>query len=219
MLFSSCATSLKQELKTLQEENKTITQKLDSLLTDEDEDGVPNANDLCPETPPGARVDGAGCAVDTDLDGIIDLYDKCVITPGIRKYEGCGEPTICFPTPTSGDSLPMIEFEKNSLKIPEQSIPYLENAANVILKYGEGKTFYIEGHSNASGSKKGNLIMSRKRAEVVKAKMVALGVNPEQLEVVAKGSSDLLYPECNPVSKCTEDKNQANRRVIFKLKE
>ena len=40
-------------------------------------------------TPAGARVDGSGKALDTDLDGVIDLYDKCVTVPGPVENNGC----------------------------------------------------------------------------------------------------------------------------------
>jgi OOP family OmpA-OmpF porin len=41
------------------------------------------------DTPAGARVDGAGVALDVDLDGVIDLYDKCVTVPGPVENQGC----------------------------------------------------------------------------------------------------------------------------------
>ena len=49
---------------------------------DNDNDGVCDDWDRQLDTPAGARVDGAGVALDMDLDGVIDLYDKCVTVPG-----------------------------------------------------------------------------------------------------------------------------------------
>ena len=49
---------------------------------DADNDGVCDDWDRQLDTPVGARVDGAGVALDTDLDGVIDLNDKCVTVPG-----------------------------------------------------------------------------------------------------------------------------------------
>lgn len=59
---------------------------------DADRDGVPDAEDRCPATPRGARVNGVGCPVgvdspppprcsDTDLDGVCDGEDSCPETP------------------------------------------------------------------------------------------------------------------------------------------
>jgi outer membrane protein OmpA-like peptidoglycan-associated protein/opacity protein-like surface antigen len=56
---------------------------------DDDNDGVPNRKDKCPETPIGAKVDENGCPIDTDSDGIIDLYDECVDVAGLEAFNGC----------------------------------------------------------------------------------------------------------------------------------
>ncbi|SDH64034.1 OmpA-OmpF porin, OOP family [Chryseobacterium taeanense] len=56
---------------------------------DKDNDGVCDDWDRQPDTPTGARVDGAGVALDMDLDGVIDLYDKCVTVPGPVENQGC----------------------------------------------------------------------------------------------------------------------------------
>lgn len=56
---------------------------------DNDNDGVCDDWDRELNTPAGARVDGAGVALDMDLDGVIDLYDKCVTVPGPPENNGC----------------------------------------------------------------------------------------------------------------------------------
>ena len=56
---------------------------------DLDSDGVCDDWDRQLDTPEGARVDGAGVALDMDLDGVIDLYDKCVTVPGPESNNGC----------------------------------------------------------------------------------------------------------------------------------
>ena len=56
---------------------------------DLDNDGVCDDWDRQLDTPAGARVDGAGVALDMDLDGVIDLYDKCVTVPGPASNNGC----------------------------------------------------------------------------------------------------------------------------------
>jgi len=58
---------------------------------DNDNDGVCDDWDKQLDTPAGARVDGAGVALDTDLDGVIDLHDKCVTVPGPVENDGCPE--------------------------------------------------------------------------------------------------------------------------------
>ncbi|NVJ51384.1 MAG: right-handed parallel beta-helix repeat-containing protein [Gammaproteobacteria bacterium] len=51
---------------------------------DDDNDGVSNANDLCPNTPIGASVDESGCAAsqrDSDNDGVVDSLDAFPFDP------------------------------------------------------------------------------------------------------------------------------------------
>src|SRR5687767_8501383 len=58
---------------------------------DSDEDGVPDRNDRCKETPAGAVVDASGCPLDTDADQIFDGLDKCASTPkgAVVDASGC----------------------------------------------------------------------------------------------------------------------------------
>lgn len=76
---------------------------------DSDGDGVPDARDMCPDTPRGAHVDGAGCPSsapvspvptptpaalgDEDRDGAPDTEDLCPSTPvaEIVVAKGCSE--------------------------------------------------------------------------------------------------------------------------------
>jgi opacity protein-like surface antigen len=44
--------------------------------TDSDGDGVKDANDQCPGTPKGVKVDEKGCPLDSDGDGVPDYLDK-----------------------------------------------------------------------------------------------------------------------------------------------
>jgi len=77
---------------------------------DSDGDGVPDASDQCPDTPPGQQVDANGCSqaqVDQDLDGICDPgktstlcsgSDICPVLPeqanGGQDDDGCPERQI-----------------------------------------------------------------------------------------------------------------------------
>jgi outer membrane protein OmpA-like peptidoglycan-associated protein len=58
---------------------------------DGDGDGVVDAQDKCPTTPPGRKVNADGCEMDGDGDGVVDALDKCPTTPPGRKVnaEGC----------------------------------------------------------------------------------------------------------------------------------
>lgn len=59
---------------------------------DADGDGVIDANDRCPGTPMGDRVDASGCSLpkDADGDGVVDANDKCPNTPAGDKVDATG---------------------------------------------------------------------------------------------------------------------------------
>lgn len=56
---------------------------------DSDGDGVTDANDKCPDTPVGVKVDKYGCPLDTDKDGIPDYQDECPEEAGPKETKGC----------------------------------------------------------------------------------------------------------------------------------
>ncbi len=54
--------------------DKTIWTEIDNA--DSDGDGVKDADDQCPGTPKGVKVDAKGCPLDSDGDGVPDYLDK-----------------------------------------------------------------------------------------------------------------------------------------------
>ena len=69
--------------------------------TDSDGDGVSNSRDMCPDTPPGVKVDENGCPLDSDGDGIADYLDQCPNTPRGVKVDAHG-----CPLDSDGDGVP-----------------------------------------------------------------------------------------------------------------
>jgi len=64
----------------------------DGCPPDADGDGVPDLEDLCPDTPQGAQVNEDGCPLDADADGVIDLFDQCPATPSGATVDAIGCP-------------------------------------------------------------------------------------------------------------------------------
>ncbi len=60
---------------------------------DTDQDGVPDGIDQCPDTPVGTPVDATGCAMDADHDGVPDGIDKCPDTPAGATVDATGCPS------------------------------------------------------------------------------------------------------------------------------
>lgn len=56
---------------------------------DTDNDGVSDKKDVCPNTPPGIKVDAVGCPLDRDNDGVADYIDACPDIMGIASLKGC----------------------------------------------------------------------------------------------------------------------------------
>ncbi|MDO4224810.1 MAG: OmpA family protein [Bergeyella zoohelcum] len=188
---------------------------------DKDNDGVCDDWDRQLDTPAGARVDGAGVALDTDLDGVIDLYDKCVTVPGPVDNQGC--PTT--PVVNIAESIEAvnknfegIEFALNSDVIRPTSYSKLDNAVAVIKTLNQNDKFLVIGATDTRASAEYNLKLSQRRANAVVKYLVDRGVSSSMLEAEGRGKTDLKYPECEPATKCPEWKNEANRRVYFKQK-
>lgn len=70
-------------------------------ISDTDNDGVRDEDDICSNTPQGVIVDEFGCPVDSDKDGIPDYLDKCPNTPKNIpvNMDGC-------PLDADGDGVP-----------------------------------------------------------------------------------------------------------------
>ncbi|KFF08849.1 OmpA family protein [Chryseobacterium luteum] len=182
---------------------------------DADNDGVCDDWDRQLDTPAGARVDGAGVALDTDLDGVIDLYDKCVTVPGPVENNGC--PTV---VPGKVDEtttkLEGIEFDLNSDRILPSNTPILNNAVSYINS--SNGAYNVIGATDTRASDAYNQKLSERRANSVKDYLIKNGVESSKLNAIGKGEKDLKYPECEPATKCPEWKNRANRRVYFEAK-
>ncbi|MDR2206522.1 MAG: OmpA family protein [Flavobacteriaceae bacterium] len=194
---------------------------------DNDNDGVCDDWDRQLDTPPGARVDGAGVALDADLDGVIDLFDLCVTVPGPVENNGCPltpptPPTPPEPTPGpgvvigTGTELEGIEFDFDSDRILPSNTPILDNAVTFINS--TDGSYRVIGGTDAKGSDAYNQKLSERRANSVRSFLIKNGVQSSKLEAIGRGEKDLKYPECNPAEKCEEWKNRANRRVYFETK-
>ncbi|ETR74610.1 MAG: Outer membrane porin F precursor [Candidatus Magnetoglobus multicellularis str. Araruama] len=59
---------------------------------DSDQDGVYDHQDKCPDTQPGERVDMFGCSKDSDSDGVMDALDRCPGTPANATVDVHGCP-------------------------------------------------------------------------------------------------------------------------------
>lgn len=198
--------TLRQEVEALKGRVTNVEQAVSDLKKDTDGDGVADHLDKCPNTPAGAKVDGAGCELDTDGDGIPDWKDKCPTEKGSAELNGCPEMT----TPTMS-GVNNIQFEYNSSVLRTSSYATLDKISSM-LRADKTKGLQLDGHASAEGTDAYNVQLSLDRANAVKTYLVNSGVD-------AKSISTTGYGETRPIaSNTTEEGRVANRRVEFRQK-
>ncbi len=184
------------------------------FVPDSDKDGVLNAEDLCPNTPLGVKVDSNGCKIkpqlqkpkqkpkkihllDTDNDGVTDDIDECPNTPYKFKVDkaGCGiQKTL------------EVNFESNKATLTKYSMSKIKEFAEY-MKSLPNVSVTIEGYTDSSGDEKKNMILSQKRAESVKRALVKEGIASSRITAVGKGS-------LNPIAdNLTVQGRAKNRRI------
>ena len=171
---------------------------------DTDGDGLLDKDDKCPDLAGPKENDGCPYT-DTDGDGVLDKDDECPATPGPVENKGCPviEEEVAEILQTAFDNL---EFQSGKDVIKEESKPSLSELAEVLLKKTEWK-LQIAGHTDNVGNDQNNLVLSKKRAEAVKAFMVEKGIDESRL-------STLFFGETQPIdTNDTPAGRQKNRRV------
>ncbi|UZR93661.1 OmpA family protein [Chondrinema litorale] len=100
-------------------------------------------------------------------------------------------------------------FEINDIEVDEK---YYENLDRIVmfLKDNPATTLEIAGHTDATGSKDYNFLLSARRAEKVADYLSSKGISEKRLIVVSYGKS-------LPVIS-TDDINPKNRRVVINIK-
>ena len=164
---------------------------------DNDNDGVCDDWDRQLDTPAGARVDGAGVALDADLDGVIDFNDKCVTVPGPVENNGCPKVVAVDKSKLATDieiALKDVLFNFNKATVRPESYSKLDLAAQII-KSSQGGTYLLIGHTDKKGSDAYNLALSRARAAEVVKELEKRGVDPSQIKSKGVGESEAKVAE------------------------
>ena len=175
---------------------------------DTDNDGLLDKDDDCPYL--AGPIKNKGCPYqDTDNDGVLDKDDDCPNTAGPASNKGCPviEKEVEEILKTAFDNL---EFETGKDIIKQASLPSLTELAEVLKKKSTWG-LQIAGHTDNVGDDQKNLILSKKRAEAVKAFMVSQGIDASRL-------STLYFGETQPIAtNDTPEGRQKNRRVEMKI--
>lgn len=192
---------------------RTIDPKTNGCPSDRDKDGIPDAVDACPDVA-GVRSDDPktnGCPSDRDKDGVPDAVDACPDEAGPKtedpKTSGCPVKTgirlenerILFDE--------VILFDLDSPRVRHASWDIVQKLAEFINKNPTIVEVSIEGHADATGTPEHNLVLSRQRAESVRALLIRFGVDGARLKAEAFGRSKLKVE--------TQHAEVQNRRVEF----
>ena len=173
---------------------------------DRDNDGVPDKIDACPEKI-GDFTTG-GCP-DADQDGVRDIDDECPVDVGPPDNKGCpliktrGEEELEFYAEN-------VKFESGSVLLTKATQHVLKEVARILDTYSSFRLDII-GHTDASGDKNKNQILSQKRAEACMDHLISLGIKASRISAKGLGESQPIADNDTPEGR------EKNRRVEFSL--
>lgn len=101
-----------------------------------------------------------------------------------------------------------IQFATNSDKLTAESTTIIKQLADA-LKEEPSIKIKIVGHTDGDGEAASNLLLSKKRAAAVKAKLVTMGIETTRMQTDGKGETDPVADNKTPSGKAQ------NRRVEF----
>ncbi|HEX9727303.1 MAG TPA: OmpA family protein [Gemmatimonadales bacterium] len=183
---------------------------------DTDGDGVPDSSDQCPNTPAGTPVDVTGCTMqsDVDNDGVDDLRDRCPQTRPGQQVDAVGCAILFRMEEGRARALVLqgVSFQSARSSLTTDSYVILDEVAASLEAHPEVRV-EISGHSDATGSREGNMRLSLARAMAVRAYLAQKGIDPNRM--VARG-----YGPDRPVApNTTRDGRAQNRRVELEVTE
>jgi outer membrane protein OmpA-like peptidoglycan-associated protein len=139
----------------------------------------PVAKALPPPAPP--------VVIDRDGDGIPDADDACPEQAGPAENHGCppGVPWRVIVSATSLEILDRVHFASGKALIEPRSYALLDQVAAVIQSHPALLLIQVEGHTDDRGGSSYNLLLSQQRATAVADYLVSRGVSRDRL--VARG--------------------------------
>ena len=175
---------------------------------DTDGDGIPDKDDKCPDV--AGPAENGGCPwPDTDGDGVLDKDDLCPEVAGPASNKGCPEPDEKEQKQLNQYAKTIL-FDTGKSTIKFESAEVLNQIINVLKKYPNSR-FRIEGHTDSTGKKAKNMILSQNRADAVKVYLIQGGIDAGRLESQGFG------PEKPIASNKNKKGRELNRRVEINL--
>ncbi|HXB94492.1 MAG TPA: OmpA family protein, partial [Puia sp.] len=181
-------------------------------VPDTDHDGVDDEHDSCRTVPGFARYNG--CPIpDRDGDGLNDEVDQCPDSAGPASNHGCPLPAPVIKKETTEQVNYIahnILFNSSSDQLRDGSFKALDQLAQLLTAHPE-LDLSIEGYTDNSGNPANNLVLSRKRAAMVKRYLTGKGIVETRLSSAGFGQEHPIADNHTAAGKA------ANRRVELKL--
>ena len=175
---------------------------------DTDGDGIPDKDDKCPDV--AGPAENGGCPwPDTDGDGVLDKDDLCPEVAGPASNKGCPEPDENEQKKLNQYAKTIL-FDTGKSTIKFESAEVLNQILNVLKKYPNSR-FRIEGHTDSTGKRAKNMILSQNRADAVKVYLIQGGIDAGRLESQGFG------PDRPIASNKNKKGRELNRRVEINL--
>ncbi len=193
-----------EELSELKSTLTAITTERDQLLlrtTDSDKDGVSDADDSCPKTIEGAKVNAEGCEEDNDNDGLVNRLDLCPDTASGSTIDNAGcsaEQNIIV--------LEGITFQFGTAELTDDAKYVLANTS-LILQANPEIYMEIAGHTDSIGDEQSNIQLSTLRAQAVLAYLIEEDVLENRLQAKGYGANEPIADNTTKVGRAK------NRRV------
>lgn len=176
---------------------------------DDDGDGLADAQDACPRE--AGPAENRGCPEpDRDRDGIADRVDRCPEIAGVPP-DGCPRHyTLVAVTEDRIAIRRQVHFASARFRVLPDSYPLLEQVV-AVLADEPGLRIRVEGHTDDVGPAAVNQRLSQRRAEAVRAYLVARGVSPGRVEAAGYGAARPLTSNRTALGRAR------NRRTEFRI--
>jgi OOP family OmpA-OmpF porin len=195
--------SLDQQTDTTNELNSNTSQKSELANRDSDNDGVPDATDLCPFLSGSTK----GCP-DDDFDGVPNIIDACPQLKGSPKLNECEE-LMNYGTFSIKDfSIFNVYFRLGSSVIDANFKMVLDKFAETI-KENENIKIVATGYTDKTGGPAINQKLSKRRVKACVEYLVSKGIQESRFIIKNKIA--------NQNQEGFVDNDDLNRKVSFNL--